>query len=170
MILLDTLEQWACSHDIAVVLVKTLRRILQLSMEQTVSSFKRLNALERVLKVACVQAKEYKKLGNLCVKKQKKHDDGFQCLKELMSESTGVAKHLVECMEASLHLFIEYLSSSENSRHLILHSITCINCLFDLFFVECLRKQVLQCILGLMKVSVHFDLCLLPTIHTLFTT
>ncbi|KMZ59450.1 hypothetical protein ZOSMA_68G00360, partial [Zostera marina] len=151
LILLETLEKWACNDDIAVVLVKTLRRILQLAMEQTIASFKRLNAIERVLKVACVKAKEYKKLGNLCLKKQKKHDDRFQCSKQQMSESTGDAKHLVECMEASLHLFIEYLSSSEKSKYLILRSITCIDCLFDLFFVECLRKRVLQCILGLMK-------------------
>ncbi|KAJ0086389.1 hypothetical protein Patl1_08678 [Pistacia atlantica] len=56
--LLDALEQSAYNPEIAGVLAKSLLRILQLSAEKTISSFKTLDAVPRVLKVACIQAEE----------------------------------------------------------------------------------------------------------------
>ncbi|KAI3847971.1 hypothetical protein MKX03_008866 [Papaver bracteatum] len=50
-ILLDSLEQYACIPEIARALAKSLHRILQLTVEPTIASFKNLDALSWVLKV-----------------------------------------------------------------------------------------------------------------------
>ncbi|KAK9930220.1 hypothetical protein M0R45_027267 [Rubus argutus] len=56
--LLDALEQTACNPEVSSALAKSLLRILQLSVEKTIASFKAVNAFPRVLKVACIQAQE----------------------------------------------------------------------------------------------------------------
>ncbi|KAF6143571.1 hypothetical protein GIB67_029740 [Kingdonia uniflora] len=128
-IMLDSLEQSACHSDLAFVLSKGLHHILQLAVEQTVASFKTLNAVYRLLKVASVQAQELVRSGNLIP-----NDRSW-----------------LTCVEASLELFSEYLSIADDAKNLVLHNSACIDCLFDLFWEERLRKHALAHILDLMK-------------------
>ncbi|GJW65340.1 BEACH domain-containing protein B isoform X1 [Tanacetum coccineum] len=60
-VLISSLELFACNPDVATGLAKCLLHILQLAPEKTVSSFNTLDAIPRVLKVACVQAQESKR-------------------------------------------------------------------------------------------------------------
>jgi len=53
-----------------------------------------------------------------------------------------------------MELFTEFLSIADDGRSLVLHSSTCIDCLFDLFWEEGLRSRVLKHILELMKVFI----------------
>lgn len=138
--LLDALEQSACSPAAANVLAKSLLRILQLSTEQTIASFKSLNAASRLLKVACVQAQESKRFGS----------------KGPTVEGNSTEVLPSHSMETSLELFMEFFSAADDARSLVLHSSTSVDCLFDLFWEEGLRNSVLKYILELMKVSLLF--------------
>ena len=47
---------------------------------------------------------------------------------------------------------MEFWSIADDARSLVLHSSTCIDCLFDLFWEESLRNKVFKYIFDLMKV------------------
>lgn len=141
--LLDALEQSACSPEIAHALVKSLLRILQLSTEKTVASFKALNAVSRVLKVGCIQAQE--------AKHSEIADRAF-VTRYHKSDLPEIVQSRPKCMEACMELFVEFWTLVDGARSLVLHDSTCIDCLFDLFWEESLRNGVLSYILDLMKV------------------
>lgn len=144
--LLDALEQSAYNPEIASVLAKSLRCILQLSAEKTVASFKTLNAVPRVLKVACIQAEEARRSGN------SNYVEAVQTIYHQRSNSHEISLSLIKCLKTSMELFTEFLSIADDARIFVLHSSACIDCLFDLFWEEGLRSLVLEHILGLMKV------------------
>ncbi|XP_031393123.1 BEACH domain-containing protein B isoform X2 [Punica granatum] len=125
-VLLDALEQSACNPVLAIILARSLLRILQLSTEKTVASFKALDAIPRVLKVVCVQAQE--------------------------SRRSKSAVNWHRCMEISISLFTEFLSRADVGNKFILESFTSIDCLFELFWEEKLRNHVLKHVLDLMKI------------------
>ncbi|XP_077215298.1 binding protein isoform X2 [Tasmannia lanceolata] len=150
-VLLDALEQSACQPEIASVLAKSLQRILQLAGEQTVASFKALDANARVLKVASIQAQELRRFGNLIPPTESDSYAGVFPDKLQMDNSTEFSKNWVRCLEDSMELFTEYLSIADDAKSLVLHNSKCIDCLFDLFWEEKLRRHVLEHILGLMK-------------------
>lgn len=150
-ILLDTLEQSAYNPEIAIILLKSLHRILQLAVEQSLASFKSLNAIARVLKVACIQAQELRKLSYLSPLPEDEFNEGSLVKRDQMASSVETAEDWFICMESSFELLTEYLCIAENGKSLVLHNSTCIDCLFDLFWEENLRKLVLEQILGLFK-------------------
>lgn len=138
-VLLDALEQSACNPEVADVLINSLVRILELSPEKTIASFKTLEAVPRVLKVACIQAEESRRF-----------------------DSLETAQNWLRCMETSMGLFMKFFSIADDARSLVLHSSACIDCLFDLFWEESLRNHVLKHILDLMKVYLEtlFSFCM----------
>ncbi|KAL9450104.1 hypothetical protein AB3S75_011937 [Citrus x aurantiifolia] len=140
--LLDALEQSACNPEIASLLAKSLRCILQLSAEKTIASFKTLDAVPRVLKVACIQAQESKRLGSLSPSIH-----GYQ-----RYDSRGTAQVWHQCVEMCMELFMEFCSIADDARSLVLRNSTCIDCLFDLFWEEGFRNNVQTYILDLMKI------------------
>lgn len=146
--LLDALEQCACHPEISSVLAKSLLRILQLSSEKTVASFKSLGAVPRVLKVASIQAKESRRSGKTSPSLGKVP----QPCSGLTSDSPDPAQIRLECMEICMRLFTEFFSIAEDAKTFVLHDSTCIDCLFDLFWEEGMRNVVLGHILDLMKV------------------
>ncbi|KAG8632803.1 hypothetical protein MANES_18G056822v8 [Manihot esculenta] len=146
--LLDALEQCACHPEISSVLAKSLLRILQLSSEKTVASFKSLGAVPRVLKVASIQAKESRRSGKTSPSLGKVP----QPCSGLTSDSPDPAQIRLECMEICMRLFTEFFSIAEDAKTFVLHDSTCIDCLFDLFWEEGMRNVVLGHILDLMKI------------------
>ncbi|KAK1322909.1 hypothetical protein QJS10_CPA02g00135 [Acorus calamus] len=120
--LLDALEQSSCNPEIASVLVKSLHRILQLSNEQTISSFKTLDAIARILKVACIQAEEFRKL------KDVNPSSGIALHLEISpkdlqkNSSCETAEVLVQCMAASMEIFTEFVSVADNARKTFNHA------------------------------------------------
>lgn len=56
------------------------------------------------------------------------------------------------CMKMCLEFFTKFSASSEDTKSFILQSLTSIDCLFDLFWIEGLRDDVLGHILDLMKI------------------
>ncbi|XP_059637635.1 BEACH domain-containing protein B [Cornus florida] len=151
-VLLDALEQSACTPEIAGVLGKSLLRILKCSVEKTISSFKSLDAFPRVLKVVCIQAQEYRRLGNmsLCLENNIVEVASQSCDR---SKSSETIQSWYKSMETSMELFAEYFSVTDDAKSLVLHSSTCVDCLFELFWEEGLRNHVLAYILDLMKVT-----------------
>ncbi|XP_061352489.1 BEACH domain-containing protein B, partial [Gastrolobium bilobum] len=151
--LLDALEQSACNPEIASVLVRSLVRILQLSPEKTIASFKTLNAVSRVLQVACVQAQESRGSRSMDPSNE---NSGTEVLVSVQDQqkcnSPETVQSWINCMKMCMEFFTEFLAAAEDSRSLILHSFTCIDCLFDLFWVEDLRDDVLRHMLDLMKI------------------
>ncbi|KAM7253246.1 hypothetical protein ACFE04_025864 [Oxalis oulophora] len=129
--LVHALENCVCNPEIASVLAKSLLRILQLSSEKAVASFKTLDAVSRVLKVACIQAQEVRRPGDVDSEK---------------SESWR------KCMKTCIELFMEFFSVTDDSRNYILHNTTCIDYLFELFWEEGLRNCVLRHVIDLMKI------------------
>lgn len=144
--LLDALEQSACNPEIAIVLAKSMQRILQLSAEKTVASFKALDAVPRVLKVACIQAEESRRSATISTSVQ-----GY-----LRADSPEIGRTWHQCMNACMELFMEFWSIADDAKSLVLHSPTCIDCLFQLFWEEGLRNNVLVHILDLMKVFLSY--------------
>lgn len=151
--LLDALEHSACNPEIVCVIVRSLVRILHLSPERTIASFKTLNAVTRVLQVACVQAQEYRRSGSL---EPSNESSGMATLVSVQDQHTCHSPETIQCfyncMKICMEFFAKFLAEVEDTRSLILHSFTCIDCLFDLFWVEGLRDDVLRYILDLMKV------------------
>lgn len=158
--LLDTLEQSICTPEIASILLKSLHRILQLSAEQSLTSFMSLNAIARVLKVACLHAQELRKSHALL-----RADDLTEKYSPLnnirMPGSLETTKNWFECMEFSMDLFNEYLSLEENAKSLILQNSCCIDYLFDLFWEESFRTHVLEHVITLLKVKTQASFILL---------
>ncbi|KAL5705340.1 hypothetical protein ACHQM5_023655 [Ranunculus cassubicifolius] len=150
-VLMDALEQSACHPELAYVLAKSLHRILQLGGEQSVASFKTLDVVSRLLKVSCIQAHEFRR------SRSNKVENGF--VEEHAPENNSSSSpsemdsNWPKCIEASLDLFNEYISVAEDAKSSVLHNSTCIDCLFDLFWEEGLRKHALTHILDLMKLS-----------------
>ncbi|KAH1253240.1 BEACH domain-containing protein B [Glycine max] len=151
--LLDALEHSACNPEIACVLVGSLVRILQLSPERTIASFKNLNAVSRVLQVACVQAQESRRPGSM---EPSNENSGMEALVSVQDQNTCNSPKIIQscfnCMKMCMEFFAKFIAAAEDTRSLILHSFTCIDCLFDLFWVEGLRDDVLRHILDLMKI------------------
>ncbi|RDY05943.1 BEACH domain-containing protein B, partial [Mucuna pruriens] len=150
--LLEALEHSACNPEIASVLVRSLVRILQLSPERTIDSFKTLNAVSRVLQVACVQAQESRRSGSM---EPSNENSAMEALVSVQDQNTYNSPETIQscfdCMKMCMEFFAKFLAAAEDTRSLILHSFTCIDCLFDLFWVEGLRDDVLRHILDLMK-------------------
>ena len=142
-VLLDALEQSACNPEIAGVLAKSLLRILQLSAEKTFSSLKTLDAIPRVLKVACILARESRRPGNI---------NPYVKSNTEVGTPHGPDRNWYKSVETSVELFVEYLLVTDDAKGSILHSSTCIDCLFELFWEKGLRNHVLIHIVGLMKV------------------
>lgn len=147
--LLDAIEQSACNPEIAIVLAKSLYHMLNLSAEKTTTSFKTLDAVPRVLKVACIQAQEAKRSGNTSPSIH-----SYQ-----RSDSSETAQGWHQCMETCMELFMEFWSTADDARSFVLHNSTSIDCLFDLFWEEGFRNNVLKYILDLMKVFFFSSMC-----------
>ncbi|XVE60616.1 hypothetical protein DITRI_Ditri05aG0142300 [Diplodiscus trichospermus] len=155
--LLEALEQSACNPEIASVLAKSLLRILQLSPEKTIASFKTLSAVSRVLKVACILAQESKRWGNICHVIGNNHLEGVSPHSHERLDSSETSQRWTQCMEICMELFMEFFSVADDARSLILHDSTCIDCLFELFWEEGLRNYVLRYILDLMKIASLYE-------------
>ncbi|CAL1372181.1 unnamed protein product [Linum trigynum] len=148
--LLDALEQCACHSLIAKVLAKSLLRIFRLSSEKTIASFKTLNAISRVLRVACIQVEESRRSQAMntspeCELLPTNSDPRF--------DANAVVHSQAECMETCMGLFKEFFLSADDAKSLVLHDWSCIECLFELFWQESMRNQVLEHVLILMKVT-----------------
>lgn len=154
-VLVDALEQSACNPEVSTVIGKSILRILQLSAEKTIASFKTLNAVPRVLKVACIQAQESKRLRNISPSSR---SDLIKMLpshihwKDDLPEAT---QSWLKCIETSIELFTEFVTVADDGKSLVLNSSTCIDCLFDLFWEEGLRSHVLKHVIELMKVPFY---------------
>lgn len=151
-VLLDALEQSACNPEVANVLANCLVRVLELSPEKTIASFKTLEAIPRVLKVACIQAQESRRFGSISPSVEGNVIEMSPSHTQETFDSYETAQNWLKCMETSIGLYMKFLSRAEDARSLILHSSACIDCLFDLFWEEGLRNHVLRHILELMKV------------------
>ncbi|KAK1395990.1 Beach domain-containing protein b [Heracleum sosnowskyi] len=139
-VLLDALEHSSCNPEITGSVARCLLRIYLASAEKTAASFKTLDAIPRVLKVSCTQVYESKRrreFGN--------------------STSEEIVQSWHASLETCMELFGDYFSATEDARSLILHSSSCIDCLFDLFWEENLRDRVLVYILDLMKIIPFAD-------------
>jgi WD40 repeat protein len=146
-VLLDALEQSAFNPESATLIADNLLRILRLSTEKTVSSFKALDAISRVLKVTCILAQESKRPSTPYM------DSNTEFVQNC--ESPGSPKTTngwIKSMETLIELFTDYLYATDDAKKMVLHSSTCIDSLFDLFWEESLRNRVLSYILDLMKI------------------
>lgn len=150
---MDALEQSACNPELATVLAKSLLHILQLSTEKTVSSFKRLAAIPRMLKVACILVQESKRSGTTSAFAETTTTGMASCQSHEMSYSPEVTQSWAKCMKTFMELFAEYFSVSDDAKLSILCSSLCISCMFDLFWEEDLRNLMLSYVLDLMKVG-----------------
>ncbi|KAJ4963542.1 hypothetical protein NE237_023481 [Protea cynaroides] len=150
-VLLDALEQSACQPEIAYVFVKSLHHILKLATEKTVASFKTLNASFRVLKVASIQSQNFRSSGCISPLVEAPLMEGVVPQNYQGSSSIERTQSWLKCMNTAFELFTEYLSVADDSKSLVLHNSSSIDCLFDLFWEGELRKQVLIQILDLMK-------------------
>lgn len=151
--LLDALEHSACNPEIASLLVRSLVRILQLSPEKTIASFKTLNAVSRVLQVACVQAQECRRSGSV---DPSSVNSGLEVSESVPNQQKRNFPETMQnwfgCMQICMEFFTKFLASAEDAKSFILHNFACIDCLFDLFWIEGLRGDVLRHILDLMKI------------------
>nr|XP_011458851.1 PREDICTED: BEACH domain-containing protein lvsC isoform X3 [Fragaria vesca subsp. vesca] len=148
--LVDALEQSACNPEVSSALAKCLLRILKLSAEKTIASFKAVNSFPRVLKVACIQSQESRRSSNIIPSVDSDVGDMVPCHKRSNSHET--TQRWIKCMETTMELYMEFFSTVEDARNLVLHSSECIGRLFDLFWEEGLRNKVLKHILDLMKI------------------
>uniref|UniRef100_J3L9U4 BEACH domain-containing protein n=2 Tax=Oryza brachyantha TaxID=4533 RepID=J3L9U4_ORYBR len=139
--LLDVLEHCTYDPGLSGTILKSFHVILQLATEQTISSFKSLDVLTRVLKVACLQVQHLRKLS---------HPRDYLSGNVFQSEYEQI-KSTIACVELAFNLFKEYATISELGMILVLHNANCIECLFDLFQEENLRKDVLEQVLALFR-------------------
>ncbi|KZV43357.1 BEACH domain-containing protein lvsC-like, partial [Dorcoceras hygrometricum] len=147
-VLLDALEQSAYNLELADVLAKSLLHILQLSTEKTVSSFKALDAIPRILQIACIQAQDSKRPGSASPYVETTNTSGQS---HEMSYSFKSTQQYPNSMKMLMDIFAEYFSISDDAKNSILQSYTCINCMFDLFWEEGLRNHMFKYVLDLMK-------------------
>lgn len=148
--MLDALEQFASDHEVSAVLGESLLRILQLSSEKTLASFISLNAATRVLKVACIHAQEYKRIGTTSPSDEVNVSETTTY--SLRKSHLHGTQSCVQSMELCIEVFMDFFSAAEETRSSLLHSSECIDYLFELFWVEGLRNNVLKYIHELMKV------------------
>ncbi|KNA15279.1 hypothetical protein SOVF_099670 isoform A [Spinacia oleracea] len=150
--LLDALERSACNPEIATLLCKSLFQILQHAPEKTLSSFKELKAMSRVLRVACIQALKLR--SNDATPSEKVTNVEDIPLEGCHRSDMSAALHnLNRSMGAAIELFKVYFFVADDAKGLVLHDVECINCLFDLFWVKDLRSLMLGYILDLMKAA-----------------
>ncbi|GFP89566.1 beach domain-containing protein lvsc [Phtheirospermum japonicum] len=150
-VLLDALEQSACNPELATVLAKSLLSVLQLSAEKTVSSFKTLSAIPRMLKVACIQVQESKRPSTSSSFTETITSGVASYQSREMSYSPEVTCW-AKCMKTFMELFAEYFAVSDDAKLSILSSSMCISCMFDLFWEEDLRNLMLNYVFDLMKI------------------
>ncbi|KAL3371685.1 hypothetical protein AABB24_008296 [Solanum stoloniferum] len=148
-IMLEALEQSACNPGVANLLAKGLLQIMRSSSEKTLSSFKTLDAVPRVLKVACIQAQESKRHG---IASPQTEDDPVPSLNQDMANSFEMIHSWQNSMETFIELFTEFFSLTNDAKNSTLHSATCVDHLFELFWEEKLRNHMLPLILDLMKI------------------
>ncbi|XP_027772213.1 BEACH domain-containing protein B isoform X3 [Solanum pennellii] len=148
-ILLEALELSACNPGVSNLLAKGLLQIMRSSSEKTLSSFRTLDAVPRVLKVACIQAQESKRHG---IASPHSEDDPVPSLNQDMVNSFEMIHSWQNSMETFIELFTEFFSLTNDAKNSTLHSATCIDHLFDLFWEEQLRNRMLPLILDLMKI------------------
>jgi hypothetical protein len=122
--------------------------ILQLATEQTLASFKSIDVLTRVLKVACLQAQEIRKLSQ-----DDLNQNGSQSRNAQTTYSDERIKNTCAFVKLAFNLFKEYATISDIGRITVLCNANCIECLFDLFQEEYLRKHILEQVLALFRVS-----------------
>lgn len=150
-VLIDALEHSACHPVLAGYLVKSLLHILRVSIEKTFSSMRTLNAIARVLKIACILIEESRRSenNNPCV-----HNETEIVSSQRFggSYSFQSSQNWLKSVELSLELFVQYLSAADDARVLVLRAPSCIDCLFELFWEKNLRNNVLSRILELMKI------------------
>ncbi|RLM79604.1 BEACH domain-containing protein B [Panicum miliaceum] len=139
-----------CTYDpgLAGAIVKSFHVILQLATEQTLSSFKSIDVLTRVLKVACLQAQELRKLSHL---QDDLNEDGSRSRNVPTTPSDEKIKNARTFVELAFNLFKDYATVSEIGRIAILHNANCIEYLFDLFQEEYLRKHIVEQVLALFR-------------------
>lgn len=148
-ILLEALEQSACNPGVANLLAKGLLQIMRSSSEKTLSSFKTLDAVPRVLKVACIQAQESIRHG---IASPHTEDDPVPSLNQDVVNSFEMIHSWQNSMETFIELFTEFFSLTNDAKNSTLHSATCVDHLFELFWEEKLRSRMLPLILDLMKI------------------
>ena len=129
-------------------LLKSFRVILQLATEHTLDSFESLDVITRVLKVACRLAQELRNFSNFLCSNVMVSQDGSQ-----FKNIEGRTEDTLICIELALSLFMEYVTISIDGRILVLHNADCIECLFDLFHEQNIRKHVLEQVLALFRVN-----------------
>ncbi|KAL6888469.1 hypothetical protein ACP4OV_009495 [Aristida adscensionis] len=146
--LIGALEHSTYDPGLASAIVKSFHVILQLATEQTVASFKSIDVLTRVLTVACVQAQELRRLSHL---QNDVNENGSESKIVLTTSLDERTKNTLTCLELAFSLFKEYVTISDLEKVAVLHNANCIECLFDLFQEENLRKHVLEQVLGLFR-------------------
>ncbi|XP_021759768.1 BEACH domain-containing protein B-like isoform X1 [Chenopodium quinoa] len=149
--LLDALERSARNPEIATVLCKSLLQILQHAREKTLASFKELKGMSRVLRVACIQAQEFRSNDSTPSEKLTKVDDipPDSCHR---SDIPAALLNLDKSMGSTVELFNTYFCVADDAKSLV-HDAECIDCLFDLFWDKDLRNLMLGYILELMKAA-----------------
>ncbi|KAK3423455.1 hypothetical protein EUGRSUZ_F00430 [Eucalyptus grandis] len=150
-VLLDALEQCAYNSRLSSALARSLLHILQLSAEKTLASFKALDAIPRILKVVCIQAQELRRSRKTGPSLGSK-ETVVPAHRAQESDSSDTAQNWQKSMETAMNIFSEYLSSDDEAKLSILVGSTSVDCLFDLFWEEDLRRCVLNHILDLMKI------------------
>lgn len=151
--LMEALEQCAHIPSVATMIVKSLHRILQLAVDQTVRAFEQLNALILLSQVMDLQMQAFSKAVD-----QRLHSNGGQLLVEnFEGEQKGSWTLLTfretwkQSREAVFDLFAEYLLTSEKARIISLHSTKTLQVLFNLLWEQESRAFALRHILDLMK-------------------
>ncbi|KAF7097943.1 hypothetical protein CFC21_099720 [Triticum aestivum] len=149
--LVDALEHCVSDAVVASILLKCFRVILQLATQQTLASFKSLDAITRVLKVTCLQAQGLRNSRNLPRPEITIDRDDSQTKNIEMTSPEGRTDHTLTCLKLGVNLLKDYVTISSDGRILVLHNAECIECLFNLFEEESLRKQVLEQVLALFR-------------------
>jgi hypothetical protein len=98
-----------------------------------------LGVITRVLKAACRQAQVPRNFNNFLCSNVNTNQDSSQ-----FKNIEGITEDALICTELALNLFMEYLIISIDGRILVLHDVDCIDCLFDLFHEQNIRKHVLE--------------------------
>lgn len=146
--MLSALEHCTNGPGLVATILKSFHVILRLATEQTLVSFKSLDVLTRVLKVACFQSQELRKAHP----SDALRGNGSQSNNVQMDSLDEKIKNTLTCVELAFNLFKEYVTISDLGRTLVLHNANCIGCLFDLFQEENLRKHILDQVLALYRV------------------
>ncbi|XP_047071626.1 BEACH domain-containing protein B-like [Lolium rigidum] len=149
--LLDALEHCVSDAVVVSILLKCCRVILQLATEQTLASFKSLDGITRVLKVACLQAQGLQNSRSLPRPDIVIDKDGFREKNIEMTLREDRTGHTLTCLKLSLSLLKDYVTISSDGRILVLHNADCIECLFNLFQEENLRKELVEQVLALFR-------------------